>query len=68
MEFPRRYEPLAPDHPLVGKVCPRCGTTFAAGDEVTLVNPRPNNPEDAAKAAAGRAYNARMDPVHWKCR
>jgi len=61
------FGPKTPDHPSIGTPCPLCGVPFAAGDWTGLVAMEPGSPEDAAKAAAGRAYTARAVELHQRC-
>ena len=66
-EMPR-FEPLAPDHPLIGKECVACQVEFAAGDVTTLVALGPgNDPDEQQRAREGRHYNAIAAPLHWAC-
>lgn len=68
---PRKMGPLAADHPLVTDgitLCQACSQPFKAGDYCTLIALGPGiDPEERAKAAAGRPYNAVALPVHWEC-
>lgn len=64
----RRFGPKTEDHPSIGKECPACHVPFAAGDYTTLVAFGPGaDPEERAKAAAGRAYTAVAAEVHYAC-
>jgi hypothetical protein len=66
----RKMGPLTADHPLLDgpEVCPPCHQPFVAGDYVTLIPLGPgDDPEERAKAAVGRPYNAVASVVHWAC-
>lgn len=68
MPEPRQFNPLGDDHPAIGMTCPACGVPFTANDVTTLVALGPgDDPEEQAKARAGRAYNAVAALVHWRC-
>jgi hypothetical protein len=66
---PRIYGPLAADHPsvLAATPCPTCGLPIRAGDFVQTLAGAPATPADAARAAAGRAYNTIAKLAHWQC-
>jgi len=67
-DFSRKIGPKTADHPSVGKPCPVCQEPFAAGDWTVLVPLGPgNDPEEQAKARAGRFYIAVAIEVHWAC-
>lgn len=64
----RKFNPLLPDHPLVGEVCPACNQAFQAGDVVTLIAIGPgDDPENQQKARDGKPYSAVALPAHWAC-
>ena len=64
----RKFPPLAADHPAVGQVCPACRKAIEAGDETTLIALGPgDDPEEQARARAGRPYTAVAALVHWDC-
>lgn len=64
----RRFNPLSPDHPLVGAQCPACHETFVAGSLVTLVALGPGaSEENREKCRKGRPYNAVAAAVHYAC-
>lgn len=64
----RKFGPKKADHPGVGELCPGCREPFKEGDYTTLVLIGPgNDPEERAKAEAGRAYNAVAIEAHWEC-
>jgi hypothetical protein len=64
----RKFEPLKPDHPLVGRECPACHVVFVAGDVTTLVPLGPGDDPDARQRRdEGRPYNAVAQPLHWDC-
>ena len=66
----RKFHPLSADHPLVtdGDICRACLKPFKEGDETTLVTLGPGaDPEEQAKANAGKAYTAIALPIHWAC-
>lgn len=64
----RKFGPKSVDHPSIGSNCPACGKPFAAGDYTTLIALGPgDDPDNQAKANAGRAYNAVAVEVHWAC-
>lgn len=54
---PGRFDMLAEDHPLVGRVCVICGRSFKVGDLVALI--------DSGKPAEGLTVEA--DPAHEGC-
>ncbi len=56
----RAFDPLKPDHPLVGSTqheCPFCVTPFKAGDVVCLIPKSPTENRNVWEAA----------PAHWDC-
>lgn len=63
----RKFGPKTADHPSVGLICMLCDEPFLANEYTTLIVSEPANDEEAAKKAAGRAYNAKADEVHWNC-
>lgn len=63
----RIFEPLKPDHPIVGTPCWHCKRPFASGDHTTLIPTVPADEEEAAKARAGRAFTAQAYPMHADC-
>lgn len=64
----RPFGPKSADHFSVGKECPACQKPFEAGCYTTLISLGPgDNPEAQAKAAAGKAYTAVAQEVHWTC-
>jgi len=63
----RKFAPLLATHPLVGDMCPFCSEAFVVGDEVTLIEVRPADDEEAVKKAQGRVYTAEAKPHHWVC-
>lgn len=66
--MPRKFAPLPKDHPLIGDICKACDKPFKIEDEITLITLGPgDDPEEQAKARAGKAYNAVAAPVHWAC-
>ena len=67
-EGPRAFDPLKPDHHLVGQVCQACGFTFEVGQRTALIPLGPGFDEEARmKAKDGRYYNAIALPVHAAC-
>lgn len=64
---PRAFNPLPDDHPSVGELCALCNQPMQAGDVPTLIATGPADEEEAAKAAAGRAYTAIAAVAHWTC-
>lgn len=70
MEDLKKMGPLADTHPMVNdeSTCPACNKRFHAGDFVTLVSLGPgDDPEERARARAGRHFNGIALPVHWAC-
>jgi hypothetical protein len=64
----RRFGPKSADHPSIGRECPACHKPFVAGDYTTLIALGPgNDPEQQARARAGRPYNAVAVEIHWTC-
>lgn len=64
----RRFGPKTADHPSSGQVCPACDKPFLPGDYTALVTLGPgDNPEEQAKARAGKAYTAVAAEIHWAC-
>ena len=62
-----RFGPRNADTPSA-QPCPACRVPFVAGDFTTLITLGPGaDPEERAKAAEGRAYNAVALEVHWSC-
>jgi hypothetical protein len=64
----RKFGPKTADHPSVGAECKACHQPLKAGDYTTLIPLGPgDDPEEQAKAAAGRPYNSIALEVHWTC-
>lgn len=64
----RKFGPKSANHPSVGEQCPACHRKFEVGEYTTLVAFGPgDDPEEQAKAKAGRAYNAVAAEIHWDC-
>lgn len=63
----RKYAPLSPDSPGVGRTCILCRKEIRAGDETTLIPSGPASEKDREKMEQGRAYNAVAELVHWGC-
>jgi hypothetical protein len=64
----RRKFAFAPDHRLVGELCPACNVALKAGDEVTEVPVGPASSADCNLMLAGKSYEACTEYVHWHCR
>lgn len=64
----KMYGPKDASHWSVGKLCPACEDPFKEGDFTTLISLGPGkDPEAQKKAAAGEAYNAVAQELHWSC-
>jgi len=65
----QKMGPLPADSWLLkGGDCPGCRLPFTEGDRITLVPIGPGeDPDEQAKAAQGRAFNAIAIAVHWTC-
>jgi hypothetical protein len=64
----RKFNPLPPDHPLIGQQCPGCKSPFIVGDITTLITIGPgNDPEQQKRARNNQPYTAVAIPAHWKC-
>lgn len=64
---PGRFDPLPADHPGIGEPCAGCRQPLAAGDRVSLCNPTVTDPDEKAKASAGRPHNAEVVLAHEHC-
>jgi len=63
----RKFGPKAANHPSCGEICPLCEEPLLVGEFTTLLETEPASPEDAEKKAAGRAYTAAAQEVHYNC-
>lgn len=62
-----RFGPTPADHPSIGDPCHLCGEAIEEGQVPSLVMLGPADEEEAAKAEAGRAYNAVAAVAHETC-
>jgi len=70
LPMPRKFAPLAADHPLVtdGTLCAGCSKPFVAGDVTTIVAIGPgDDPEQQQRARQGKVYNAVGAVAHYAC-
>ena len=54
---PGRFEPLAQDHPLIGRPCVVCLEAFEAGDSVALLD----------SGVPSESLTVEADPAHETC-
>jgi len=54
---PGRFEPLAPDHPLIGRPCVVCLEAFEVGDSVALLD----------SGVPSESLTVEADPAHETC-
>lgn len=65
---PRKFNPLGPNHPAIGDICPACKIALKEGDVTTLIPLGPGNDPTAQKECReGKGYNAVAAIVHWAC-
>jgi len=63
----KKFDPLKPDNPSVGEICPFCNKILEIGQCTSLVADAPANDEEKQKMENGRAYIAIAKIVHWDC-